>query len=48
MVFPQAAPLRLPAPARAGGGVGERGWTPDEFERWFAETMRAQLLAPRP
>jgi AcrR family transcriptional regulator len=26
--------------------VGERGWTPDEFERWFAETVRAQLLAP--
>jgi hypothetical protein len=26
--------------------VGERGWTPDEFERWFADTVRAQLLAP--
>ena len=25
--------------------VGERGWTPDQFERWFAETARAQLLA---
>jgi hypothetical protein len=26
--------------------VGERGWTPDEFERWFAETVCEQLLAP--
>jgi AcrR family transcriptional regulator len=26
--------------------VGERGWTPDDFERWFAETMRTQLLPP--
>ena len=24
--------------------VGERGWTPREWERWFAETVRAQLL----
>ncbi len=24
--------------------VRERGWTPDQFERWFAETARAQLL----
>jgi AcrR family transcriptional regulator len=24
--------------------VGERGWTPEQFERWFAETARAQLL----
>ena len=24
--------------------VAERGWTPDEFERWFAETALAQLL----
>jgi AcrR family transcriptional regulator len=25
--------------------VGERGWTPEEWEAWFAEAMRAQLLA---
>lgn len=24
--------------------VGERGWTPDEYERWFADTIYAQLL----
>jgi len=24
--------------------VGTRGWTPDQFERWFAETSCAQLL----
>jgi AcrR family transcriptional regulator len=24
--------------------VGERGWTPEEWERWFAETATAQLL----
>jgi AcrR family transcriptional regulator len=24
--------------------VGERGWTPREWERWFVETVRAQLL----
>ena len=24
--------------------VAERGWTPEQFERWFAETARAQLL----
>ena len=24
--------------------VGERGWTPREWERWFAETVRSQLL----
>ena len=24
--------------------VQERGWTPEQFERWFAETARAQLL----
>jgi AcrR family transcriptional regulator len=24
--------------------VGECGWTPPEYERWFAETARAQLL----
>ena len=25
--------------------VVRRGWTPEEFERWLAETFRAQLLA---
>jgi AcrR family transcriptional regulator len=25
--------------------VGRRGWTPEEFERWFADTACAQLLA---
>ena len=25
--------------------VGKRGWSPDEFERWLAETLSAQLLA---
>ena len=24
--------------------VGERGWTPEQWEAWFAETSRAQLL----
>jgi hypothetical protein len=24
--------------------VRERGWTPDEWERWFADTSSAQLL----
>jgi AcrR family transcriptional regulator len=24
--------------------VRERGWTPEQWERWFAETVRAQLL----
>src|SRR6187551_2174782 len=24
--------------------VGERGWTPEEWERWFADTAAAQLL----
>jgi AcrR family transcriptional regulator len=24
--------------------VGERGWTPEEFEQWFADTACAQLL----
>ena len=24
--------------------VGKRGWTPDQFERWFAETACEQLL----
>jgi AcrR family transcriptional regulator len=27
--------------------VRERGWTPDEYERWAAETACAQLLDPR-
>jgi AcrR family transcriptional regulator len=26
--------------------VGQRGWTPDEFEAWFADTLCAQLLPP--
>jgi AcrR family transcriptional regulator len=26
--------------------VGERGWSPEEFERWFADTACAQLLEP--
>jgi AcrR family transcriptional regulator len=26
--------------------VGERGWTPGQWERWFADTACAQLLAP--
>jgi hypothetical protein len=24
--------------------VGERGWTPRQWERWFADTACAQLL----
>ncbi|MEA2419910.1 MAG: hypothetical protein QOE60_2116 [Thermoleophilaceae bacterium] len=24
--------------------VGERGWTPEQWERWFADTVCAQLL----
>jgi AcrR family transcriptional regulator len=24
--------------------VGERGWTPEQWERWFGETISAQLL----
>jgi hypothetical protein len=24
--------------------VGERGWTPEEFERWFADAACDQLL----
>ena len=24
--------------------VGERGWTPDAYEQWFADTACAQLL----
>jgi AcrR family transcriptional regulator len=26
--------------------VGERGWTADAFEAWFADAVRTQLLAP--
>lgn len=26
--------------------VGTRGWTPDQFEQWFADTTIAQLLRP--
>ena len=28
--------------------VGERGWTAEDWERWFADTVMAQLLRPRP
>jgi AcrR family transcriptional regulator len=28
--------------------VGERGWTPDQWERWFADTACAQLLGRPP
>jgi AcrR family transcriptional regulator len=28
--------------------VGERGWTPEQFERWFGDTVCAQLLRDRP
>ena len=28
--------------------VGERGWTPEEWERWFADTVAAQLLLASP
>ena len=24
--------------------VGQRGWTPEQFEQWFADTAAAQLL----
>jgi AcrR family transcriptional regulator len=27
--------------------VGQRGWTPAQFEAWFGDTVVAQLLAPR-
>jgi AcrR family transcriptional regulator len=27
--------------------VGERGWTPEQFEQWFADTACAQLLRAR-
>jgi hypothetical protein len=26
--------------------VGERGWTPEEFESWFAATACDQLVEP--
>jgi hypothetical protein len=26
--------------------VAERGWAPEEWERWFAATVAEQLLAP--
>jgi hypothetical protein len=26
---------------------GERGWTPEHFEEWFAEITCDQLLPPR-
>ena len=28
--------------------VGERGWTPGQWERWFADTACTQLLRPSP
>ena len=28
--------------------VGRRGWTPEQFERWFADAACAQLLSDRP
>jgi AcrR family transcriptional regulator len=28
--------------------VDERGWTPEQWERWFADTACAQLLRPSP
>ena len=28
--------------------VGERGWTPEQWERWFADTVGAQLLLASP
>jgi hypothetical protein len=28
--------------------VGERGWTPGQWERWFADTACTQLLSPLP
>ena len=28
--------------------VTERGWTPDEYERWLTDTLYALLLAPAP
>lgn len=27
--------------------VLERGWSPEQYERWLAETLQQQLLAPR-
>ena len=28
--------------------VGERDWTPEEWEQWFGDTTCSQLLTPRP
>jgi hypothetical protein len=28
--------------------VVHRGWTPEEFERWFGDTVCSQLLADAP
>jgi AcrR family transcriptional regulator len=28
--------------------VGERGWTPEQYEQWFAEAARSQLLGGGP
>ena len=28
--------------------VGQRGWTPEQWERWFADTTRWELLGERP
>jgi len=28
--------------------VGQRGWTPEQFETWLGDTAIAQLLPPRP
>jgi AcrR family transcriptional regulator len=28
--------------------VGERGWSPEQYERWCGDTACAQLLRPRP
>jgi hypothetical protein len=28
--------------------VGARGWTPEQYERWFGDTSCAQLLGAAP
>lgn len=28
--------------------VGQRGWSPEQFEKWLGDTAVTQLLAPRP
>jgi hypothetical protein len=33
---------------RIGAIVGERGWTPDRYEQWCADTAGSQLLAGEP